>query len=221
MPVVTTVELAVQDTSSTELNFQGIPGVNLPNGTQLSFVGTVQTNGTTTSEYAFEVSSGAIVSGISNTSGVVTIKAGSVFYVGNNAVIISETYNGVYAGDGWKTVTKAEKLTAGYTQADLVQFTNVYDFGLTAEGPLEFSGSVLLDGVEVVNSTIVGYAGNSTVCLKVAHEGKILTVAAGSVIHSGDEAVVITEDFSAIWNGTGWVKAKISDGTKEVLIGET
>ena len=36
---------SIQDKDSTELNFKGITGVNLPAGTPLSFVGTVQTNG--------------------------------------------------------------------------------------------------------------------------------------------------------------------------------
>ena len=107
------------------------------------------------------------------------------------------------------------KLIAGYTNKNLVQFTSCYNFGVSRDDtPLSFSGTVLVDGKEVKDGalTVVGYPNTDTICFKVVHDGKILTIMKDSVIYYGGIAVKVEETFNARWNGTEWVAvAKIPD----------
>ena len=107
------------------------------------------------------------------------------------------------------------KLVAGYTNKNLVQFTSCYNFGVSRDDtPLHFSGKVLVDGKEVKDGalTVVGYPGTDTICFKVVHDGKILTIMKDSVIYYDGIAIKVEETFNARWNGTEWVAvAKIPD----------
>ena len=182
---------------------------------------------------------------------LLTIMKDSVIYYDDQAVVVTETFNAKWDGSKWvsvsevpevpndeyitvdgsdKLVVNKTELTPGYTQADLVQFTNVNDYGVSADDtPLGFEGTVLLDGVEVKTVNFVGYLNTTTVCLKVSHNGKVLTVMKDSVIYSEDEAVIVTETFNAKWDGSQWVAvAEIptppekeyvdtTDGQKEIV----
>ncbi len=157
---------------------------------------------------------------------VLTVLAGSYVYYEGQAVKVKETFNAKWDGTSWHAVadipTPAEKeyvtiggeqkeivdkiiLSAGYTADSLVQFTNVYDFGLSEQGSLEFSGTVLLDGVEQTSVDIQGYPSNTTICLQgISHKNKVLTIMKDSVIYLGDKAIVVKETFNAKWDGTSW-----------------
>ncbi len=168
---------------------------------------------------------------------VLTVMKDSVIYYGNEAVVVTKTFNAKWNGTSWDAVAKVPEapkaeyvtvggeqklvvnkteLTAGFTAESLVQFTNVYDFGVNEDDKaLRFAGTVLLDGVEVKNVQVVGYKDNTTICLKVPHNGKVLTVMKDSVIYYGNEAVVVTKTFNAKWNGTSWdVVAKVPEASK-------
>ncbi len=107
------------------------------------------------------------------------------------------------------------KLIPGYTTKDLVQFTSCYNFGVSRDDtPLSFSGTVLVDGKQAKDGTltVVGYPGTDTICFKVVHNGKILTVMKDSVIYHNGIAVKVEETFNAYWDGTQWIPvAKIPD----------
>ena len=157
---------------------------------------------------------------------LLTILKDSIIYYDDQAVIVTETFNMKWDGSKWlavsnvpevpndeyvtvdgdeKLVVNKTALTPGYTQADLVQFTNVNDYGVGAnDTPLGFEGTILLEGVEVEEPLVVGYLGNTTICFKVPHNGKVLTVMKDSIIYYGNEAVIVTETFNAKWNGSSW-----------------
>ncbi len=105
-------------------------------------------------------------------------------------------------------------LNAGYTQDNLVQFTDVYDFGLRDERPLGFSGKVYLNGKELESGDFRfdGYPDNTTIVLKLYSDlhltGNVLTVAADSVIYYDKEAVLVEGDFHARWDGEKWTAAE-------------
>ena len=98
-------------------------------------------------------------------------------------------------------------LNAGYTNKDVVQFTTFYNFGATRnDTPLNFSGTVLLDGKKLQSSavTVVGYPNLDTICFKVPHGGKVLTILKDSVIYYDGIAVKVEKTFNAKWNGSSW-----------------
>ena len=160
---------------------------------------------------------------------VLTIMKDSVIYYGDEAVIVKKTFNAKWDGSKWtkvdtipepdekeyvtvdgvrKEVVAKVGLTEGYTDVSgtIVQFSNVYDFGLTEQGPIGFAGTIMLDGVVIDPSAFRfdGYPSNTTICLNTAHKNKVLTIMKGSVIHYGDKAVVITETFNKKWDGSTW-----------------
>lgn len=115
----------------------------------------------------------------------------SIIYYGNEAVIVTETFNAKWNGSSWEAVaeipTPPEKeyvdtttgqkevvnkvvLTPGFTVDSLVQFMNVYDFKVSSENtPLIFEGVVLKNGTSVAPVNVVGYPNNTTICFNVAH----------------------------------------------------
>ena len=101
----------------------------------------------------------------------------------------------------------SRKLTAGYTNKDVVQFTTFYNFGVSrSDTPLGFSGTVKLDGKTLQSSavTVVGYPDTDTICFKVPHNGKVLTIMKDSILYYGGIAVKVEETFNAKWNGSSW-----------------
>lgn len=113
-----------------------------------------------------------------------------------------------------KELVGSAKLTAGYTKDTLVQFTDFYDFGLWDERPLGFSGKIYLNGSELDSSQyrFDGYEDNTTIVLKLYRgkqlTGNTLTVEADSVVYYDDEAVIVSETFSAVWDGEEWTAAE-------------
>lgn len=160
---------------------------------------------------------------------VLTIMKDSVVYSGDKAVVISETFNAHWDGNKWitdqeiptppadeyvtvggqeKLVVDKIKLTPGYTQNVLVQFTECYDFKVPNDNTLlSFEGKILIDGKEITSDgyNFIGYSNNRTLCLNIPHNGKVLTIMKDSVIAYGDNAIVITETFNAHWDGSKWV----------------
>ena len=115
-------------------------------------------------------------------------------------------YDIVIDGKTYTCVGKRE-LNPGYTTDEVVQFTEMADFGVpTDDTPLNFQGTVLLDGKKLRKSgfTVVGYPNNKTICFKVKHKGKVLTIQEGSTIYYGNKAVVVGKTFNARWNGSSW-----------------
>ena len=213
--------------------------------TPLSFEGTVLLDGKKMGESAFSVvgypNTDTICFVIPHEGKILTIRKDSVIYYAGKAVKVGETFNAKWNGNEWVAVSKipdvpadeyitvggSDRLVAnktalipGYTQHDLVQFTNVNDFGTASDDtPLSFEGKILLDGVEVTNVNFVGYPNSTTICLKVPHNGKVLTVMKDSVIYYGDQAVVVTETFNKKWNGTEWEDvADIPEAPKDEYI---
>ena len=104
-----------------------------------------------------------------------------------------------------KTVQNKVELEAGYTANGVVQFLNVYNFGVKADDTaLGFEGTVMLDGEIVHSPLFVGYPANTTIALKAPHQGRVLTIMKDSVIYYGDSAVVVSKTFNAIWDGSEW-----------------
>ena len=160
---------------------------------------------------------------------ILTVMKDSVVYSGDKAVVISETFNAHWNGNQWvtdeeipnppadeyvtvggqeKLVADKVKLTPGYTQKDLVQFTECYDFKVPADNtPLSFEGKILVNGNEIPSDGYhwIGYSNNRTLCLNIPHNGKVLTIMKDSVIAYGDYALIVTETFNAHWDGTKWV----------------
>ncbi|MBO5078738.1 MAG: hypothetical protein J6B67_03530, partial [Oscillospiraceae bacterium] len=100
------------------------------------------------------------------------------------------------------------KLTDGYTNRDVVQFTTFFNYSVPRDDtPLNFSGTVMLDGKKLESSavTVVGYPNTDTICFKVPHSGKVLTILKGSFIYYNGIAVEVEETFNAKWNGSAWV----------------
>lgn len=160
---------------------------------------------------------------------LVTILEGSIFYYGDNAVRVTKDFNSTYTSGGTWTEnprvpgkeyvelsdgTLKEKvatitLTPGYTASTLVQFTNVYDFGVNDGVHLGFSGTLKLDGEPLVVENkfyFSGYKDNTTICLNFGpeHTNKVVTIEKDSVIYYGDKAVVIGETFNQKWDGSSW-----------------
>ncbi len=221
--------------------------------TPLSFEGTVLLDGAKVSNVNFVgyKDNTTICLKVPHNGALLTIMKDSIIYYGDKAVVVTETFNMQWDGSKWvaasdipeipndeyitvdgsdKLIVNKTELTPGYTQADLVQFTNVNDFGVsTDDAPLGFEGTVLLDGVEVETVNFVGYLNTTTVCLKVLHNGQVLTVMKDSVIYSEDEAVIVTDTFNMQWDGSQWVAVDeiptppekeyidTSDGQKELM----
>ncbi len=184
---------------------------------------------------------------------VLTILKDSVIYYGGIAVKVEETFNVKWDGTSWqavstvpsapatqyvtladgsvKTVESSIILTPGFTSDGVVQFTDVYNFGLPADDtPLGFEGTVMLDGALAASALFVGYPNNTTIALKAPHQGCLLTILKGSVIYHGDTAVVVAKTFNAKWDGTSWQSVStvpevpdtqyvtLADGTTRTLI---
>lgn len=161
---------------------------------------------------------------------VVTILKGAIIYSGKTAVKVTKTFNMKWDGKNWTAVAKIPEapkdvyttidgkkykvvaqveLEAKYTQNNLVQFVNVNDFGVKEDDtPLNFKGTVMIDGQLVNDVNIVGYKNNTTICLKAKHNKELLTILKDSVIYYGDEAVIVTKTFNAKWDGKNWKDVK-------------
>lgn len=104
----------------------------------------------------------------------------------------------------------SRELQAGYTQDNLVQFLDFFDFGLRDERPLGFSGKVYLNGTQLSSNEyrFDGYPDLTTIVLKLfqGHQltGNTLTVEENSVIFYDREAIVIKTTFQAKWDGEKW-----------------
>ncbi len=122
-------------------------------------------------------------------------------------ISLKNTYYSITV-DGEKMLCAGAKpLTAGYTNPDVVQFTTFFNFGVSAnDTPLGFSGKVLLDGKPQSDSAVavVGYPNTDTICFKLPHSGKILTIMKDSVIYYNGIAVKVANTFNAVWNGSSW-----------------
>ena len=184
---------------------------------------------------------------------VLTIMEGSYIYQNGVAVKIAETFNARWDGSSWipvanipaepapeyvtlsdgskKLVENKLALEPGYTTESVVQFTNVLDFGAPeSDTPLGFEGVVMLDGEKVYEPIWVGYPKNTTISLKLPHNGKLLTVLKGAVIYYGDTAVVVNSTFNMKWNGSAWKAVSdvpevpatryvtLADGTQRELV---
>lgn len=231
-------------TTDAVVQFNTFYNFNVPaDDTPLSFEGTLLLDGK--KESAFGVvgypDTDTICFKIPHKGKVLTIKEGAIIYYGKIAVKVAETFNMKWDGSKWTAVAKVPAtpkaeyitvggkkrelvnktaLTPGYTTKELVQFTNVNDFGLPADDtPLGFEGTILLDGTKVNNINLVGYKGNATICLKVPHNGDVLTIMKGAVIYYGEEAVKITETFNMKWDGTKWLAvSKVPEVPKDEYI---
>lgn len=172
---------------------------------------------------------------------VLTIKKGGIVYYGKIAVKVQENFNMQWNGKEWKAVARIPatpkteyvtvngkkyelvnklELTPGYTTKDLVQFTNVNDFGVKADDTvLGFKGTVMVGGEKVNNVQIVGYKNNTTICLKAPHNGKVVTILKDSIIYYGKQAVKVTKTFNMKWNGTSWTAvSKIPEVPKDTYV---
>ena len=122
-------------------------------------------------------------------------------------ISLKNTYYSITV-DGEKMLCAGAKpLIAGYTNPDVVQFTTFFNFGVPAnDTPLGFSGKVMLDGKPQSGSavTVVGYPNTDTICFKLPHSGKILTIMKDSVIYYDGIAVKVADTFNAVWNGSYW-----------------
>ncbi len=209
--------------------------------TPLCFQGTVLLQGKTVKDPAFTCHKNSTTIAIENLSHkgkVLTVMEGALIYNDSVAVRVAKTFNGVWDGTAWTAVEEIPEppvkeyvtvngqqkelvakvtLQPGYTQTDLVQFTNVYDFGLADELPLGFQGQVFLDGKELETGDyrFDGYPANTTLVLKLItalnHTNKVLTVQEGAILYSGDVAIQVAETFSMRWDGSGWTAAEMPE----------
>ena len=199
--------------------------------TPLSFSGTVLLDGKKLQSSAVTVvgypNTDTICFKVPHSGKILTIMKDSVIYYKGIAVKVEETFNAKWNGNAWQPVAKipaepaAEYVTladgsvkkvenkvalqAGYTASGAVQFTNVYDFGVSQDDtPLGFEGTVMLDGEILHDPVFVGYPNNTTIALKTSHQGKLVTILEGAVLYQGDAAVVVTKTFNARWDGSSW-----------------
>ncbi len=225
----------------------------------LSFSGTVLLDGKEQKDSAVNVvgypNTDTICFKVPHDGKILTIMKGSVIYHGGIAIEVKNTFNARWNGSAWIPVAKipdapptkyvtlsdgSEKivenevaLEAGYTASGVVQFLNVYDFGVGADDtPLGFEGVVMLDGELVKDPAFVGYPKNLTIALKAPHQGKLLTILKDSVIYYGDSAVLVKKTFNARWNGSTWSPVEevpaipetqyvtLADGTTRELVGK-
>ena len=237
---------------TTFYNF-GVPRDDTP----LNFSGTVLLDGKKLQSSAVAVvgypNTDTICFKVPHSGKVLTILKDSVIYYNGIAVKVEENFNAKWDGTAWQilahipaepapeyvtladgSVKKVENkvvLQAGYTASGVVQFTNVYDFGVSADDtPLGFEGTLMLDGELVHSPIFVGYPKNTTIALKVSHQDKLVTILKGAVIYSGDTAVVVAETFNARWNGSSWTNVSavpdipetqyitLGDGTTRELV---
>ena len=225
----------------------------------LSFSGTVLLDGKELKNSAVNVvgypNTDTICFKVPHDGKILTIMKDSVIYYGGIAIEVENTFNARWDGSAWIPVAKipdappakyvtlsdgSQKLVenevaleAGYTASGVVQFLNVYDFGVsTDDTPLGFEGIVMLDGELIKSPAFVGYPKNMTIALKVPHQGKLLTILKDSVIYYGDSAVVVKKTFNARWNGSSWSAVSeipaipetqyitLADGTTRELVGK-
>ena len=199
--------------------------------TPLSFSGTVLVDGKKVKDGALTVvgypNTDTICFKVVHDGKILTIMKDSVIYYNGIAVKVEETFNARWNGTVWENVAKipdapateyvtledgSQKvvenkgaLEAGYTANGVVQFLNVNDFGVAADDTaLGFEGTVMLDGEIVHDPLFVGYPSNTTIALKVPHQGKLLTVLKGAVIYCGENAYVVDKTFNATWDGSRW-----------------
>ena len=250
VPGYTTKDL-VQFTSF--YNF-GVPADNTP----LKFSGTVLLDGKELGSSAVSVvgypNTDTICFNVPHNGKILTVMKDSMIYYNGIAVKVEKTFNAKWNGSTWvtvdkipaapatqyvtledgsvKTVENKVALEPGYTANGVVQFLHVNDFGVKADDiPLGFEGTVMLDGEIVHSPLFVGYPSNTTIALKVPHQGRLLTIMKGSVIWYGDKAVVVTETFNQKWNGSSWAAVSavpaipetqyvtLDDGTTRELVG--
>ena len=206
-------------------------GVPVDN-TALNFSGTVLLEGKELKASEFQVigypNIDTICFNVAHNGKILTIMKDSIIYYNGIAVKVAETFNARWNGSGWtmisaipeppepeyvtlkdgstKLIGNKVELEAGYTAENVVQFLNVYDFGVPADDtPLGFEGVVKLNGETLRNPVFVGYPNLTTIALKAPHKGMVLTIMEGAVIYYGEEAAVVTKTFNAKWDGTKWI----------------
>ena len=208
-----------------DVNDFGVTEDNTP----LSFKGTVLVDGVKVKSVdvvGYPAAATVCFQNMMHKDKVLTIMKDSVIYHGEEAVVITETFNKKWNGTDWEDIADIPKppkdeyitvggsqkkvvnktaLTPGFTTERLVQFVNVYDFQVEDNTPLFFQGTVLLNGKSVSDVVILGYRNTATICLNdVALEGQVLTILKDSVIYYRDQAVVITETFNKKWVDGVW-----------------
>ena len=209
--------------------------------TPLGFQGTVLLQGKPVEDPSFTChknSTTIAIEKLNHKGKVLTVMEGALMYNDSAAVQVGKTFNALWDGNAWTAVAQIPEppakeyvtvngeqkelvatvtLQPGYTQTDLVQFTNVYDFGLASELPLGFQGDVYLEGVELQSGDyrFDGYPSNTTIALKLItaknHTNKVLTVQEGAILYCADVAIRIEQTFSMRWDGSSWTAAEMPE----------
>lgn len=237
LKVMNTMELKPHYQTNTLVQFSDVYNFGVKDSdTPLKFSGTLMLDGVkadSVTVVGYPNTGTVCFQNLSLKNKTLTIMKGSVIYYGDKAAVVKKTFNAKYDGKKWTTVatipsapekeyvtTKDGKkevvdrlsLTPGYTATTLVQFTDVYDFGVPADNtPLGFEGEIYLDGKKLSTVELIGYPGKKTICLNnISHKNKVLTISEGAVIYYGSKAVVTDEMFSMKWNGSSWTEASVA-----------
>ena len=219
-PVTKEVTLTPGTTTQSSVEFTNVYDFGGTEDKNLTFIGDVTLNGVRVDSPQFVSKAGSdeIVLNVEHQGKILKIAAGSGLTDGNSVIVITEDLYAIWNGTTWVNIVGETTLTAGHTDTTLVQFTNVYDFGVTDNTVLDFYGTVLLNGEETSGYSFLGYGNNTTICLNnLSHNGNVVTVKAGSLVGYGDKAVLVTEDFHAIWSGSGNVWLNVPATVNKVV----
>ena len=129
----------------------------------------------------------------------------------------------IYTSGGWMRYAGEKDITtfAHYT-ATVIQFANIYDFGVSEQSKVLVDVDIYLDGVKTTEYNVQTYPNNTVLCIQeFNHAGKLITIKAGTIFYANGRAIVLGSDFNMIYNATSGEWTTVKDLPEAIAIAAT
>lgn len=128
----------------------------------------------------------------------------------------------IYTSGGWMRYAGEKDITAfAHYTATVIQFANIYDFGVSEQSKVLVDGDIYLDGVKTTKYNAQTYPNNTVLCIQeFNHAGKLITIKAGTIFYANGKAIVLGNDFNMIYNATSgeWTTVKDLPEVTEISV---
>lgn len=143
-------------------------------------------------------------------------------YIAGNGKFYDISVELIYTSGGWMRYAGEKNVTtfAHYTDT-VIQFANIYDFGVSEQSKVYVDGDIYLDGVKTTEYSVQTYANNTVLCIQqFNHAGKLITIKAGTIFYANGKAIVLGSDFNMIYDATSdaWTSVKDLPEESEISV---
>ncbi len=199
-----------------------------------------------------DISGNAALTKLSVTVGEAAISAGNITLEGGKikidlsgveigiGTVVSIASDGYIEGDGkfydisveliltsggWMRYAGEKNVTAfAHYTATVIQFANIYDFGVSDQSKVFVDGDIYLDGVKTTEYSVQTYPNKTVLCIQeFNHAGKLITIKAGTIFYANGKAFVLGSNFNMIYDEASdkWSTVKDLPEASEISVAES